>query len=175
MKRKFLIMSAFVSLIGAPLARGQSIWPSILNATGGSAYISGKEFEWSVGEMALVNTFTTSSIVVTQGLLQTRLTADINEVPGTTNLGDYLQIFPNPTTGTINIQYNANKDGVLTLKLMDMAGRIIADQKMDVKTGANSQKLDISALAVATYMLEVYMQPTNGKMEATAYKIQKLQ
>ncbi len=175
MKRKFLIMSAFVSLIGAPLARGQSIWPSILNATGGSTYIGTKEFEWSVGEMALVNTFTTSSIVVTQGLLQTRLSTDINEVPGITNLGDYLQIYPNPTTGAINIQYNANKEGVITLKLMDMAGRLITDLKSEVKPGANNQKLDISALAAATYMLEVYMQPTNGKMEATAYKIQKLQ
>jgi hypothetical protein len=168
-------MGVFVSLIGSPLARGQSIWPSTLNATGGTTYIAGNEYEWSVGEMALVNTFTTSSIIVTQGILQTRTGPGITEVPSPTNLGDFLQVFPNPASGIINIQYTSNNEGTLSLRLMDMAGKLITEQKAEVKQGSCNQKLDISPLAVATYLLEVYMAPTNGKVETTSYKIQKLQ
>ena len=175
MKRNFLLMSMFVTLIGSPLARGQSIWPSTLNATGGSTYIGGNEFEWSVGEMALVNTFTTSSVIVTQGILQTRFGPGAVDVPSTTNLGDYLQVFPNPATGSINVKYTSNNEGILGLRLMDMTGKLLTEQKAEVKQGTANQKLDISTLAVATYMLEVYMMPTEGKMETTTYKIQKLQ
>ena len=175
MKRNFLYAGLLFAVLGATTAHGQSIFPSTLNATGGTARIGTKEFEWSVGEIALVSTFTTSSIVVTQGVLQTNFGPKVTEVPGTTNLGDYLQIFPNPTSDAINIRYNAANDGVIEIRFIDMAGRLISAQKSDVKQGANNQKIDIAHLAAATYMLEVYVTSTGGKTEATAYKIQKLQ
>jgi hypothetical protein len=175
MKQNFILMGLFLLILGGPLARGQGIWPSTLNATGGSIYIAGNEYEWSVGEMALVNTFTTSSIIVTQGVLQTKFGPGYTEVPTTTNLDDYLQVYPNPANGIINVTYNSNKAGVLSLRIMDMAGKIVSQQKADVKQGQSIHKVDVAALAAATYMLEVYMAPTNGKEESISYKIQKLQ
>ncbi|MBC7552440.1 MAG: T9SS type A sorting domain-containing protein [Taibaiella sp.] len=174
MKRNILIAGVLVSFATAPLARAQSIWPSTLNATGGSTTVSGVQLEWSVGEMALVSTFSTSSIVVTQGVLQTRLSGAVNEVTPT-SLGDYLTIFPNPANTVVNIQLNAVAEGTLTTRFMDMAGRLITEQKEAVKQGTNAQKIDVSNLAAATYMLQVYYKPNGGKEEATSYKIQKLQ
>ena len=174
MNKKLLLTGVAVCLAGMQLARGQSIWPSTLNATGGSTTISGIELEWSVGEMALVNTVTTSSIVVTQGLLQTRLGTGITEVSATT-LGDYLQIFPNPTNTIVNVQFTSSADGTITTRLMDMAGRLLTEQATPVKPGANTQKLDVTHLAAATYMLQVYYKQADGKEQSTSYKIQKLQ
>lgn len=51
-------------------AAGQSISPVLLNATGGSYLASGAIYEWSVGELALVETMINSNAVLTNGLLQ---------------------------------------------------------------------------------------------------------
>ncbi|NDC41178.1 MAG: T9SS C-terminal target domain-containing protein, partial [Chitinophagia bacterium] len=98
---------------------------STLNATGGSAFIGGAEFEWSVGEMALVNTFTTSTIVVTQGVLQTGL-RDATLVPDL-SAGAHLRVYPNPANNIVNVAYDATASGSLTLRLSDLAGRILLE------------------------------------------------
>ena len=172
MKRNYLLMCFAVSLLSAPLARGQSIWPSTLNAAGGSATVLGVQLEWSVGEMALVNTFSTPSIIVTQGVLQPE--NGVTAVPEQT-LASQLQIFPNPGSSVVNIRYTSAKEGKLSYSLLDMTGKLISSQKTEVKQGLNNQVIDISSLAAATYMLEVSMEATGNGTETTSYKIQKLQ
>ncbi len=176
MKRNLLLIGLLAAVTGVPMARGQSIWPSTLNATGGYAYISGNEYEWSVGEIALVSTYTTSSIIVTQGLLQTNLGTPVNgNAVISPSFGNQLQVFPNPASSILNVQFNSTNEGALELKLMDMAGRVIQTQKSDVKQGLNAHKLDINTLSAATYMLQVIYKSTDAKEEFMSYKIQKLQ
>lgn len=146
---------------------------STLNATGGSAYIGGNEYEWSVGEMALVNTFTTSSIIVTQGVLQTGLKeATALQI---TELNQHIKVYPNPASNNVFINYESANSSMLGLRLSDVTGKIISQQQYPVKMGSNVCQLNVSNLAAATYLLQVDVTMPNGKTLTVPYKIQKLQ
>lgn len=71
------VAACFLSVI----TFAQSIQPSACNVAGNSVTINGTIHEWSVGEMVLVNTVTTSGFIITQGLLQPSYNAVSN--PGT--------------------------------------------------------------------------------------------
>ena len=150
----------------------QSIGPSTLNAAGKTAVISGDEFEWSVGQMALVSTFTNPSIIVTQGVLQ----PDDNlpsGVPNYTPLAKQLQVFPNPATSVVNIKYSSQGQGTLSYRLLDMGGKLINTQTINVTQATTTEQVNISELACATYMLEVTVN-SGTDAGSISYEIQKL-
>jgi type IX secretion system substrate protein len=168
MKRTFIIIGAFVLLAGIPKARAQST----LNATGGTNTVGAWEYDWSIGEMALVSTVDSSGLIITQGLLQNDLM--INVKVADVNLSEHLQVFPNPATSVVNVQYIATGDGQLGFRLMDMTGKTIMNHTQDVKQGITTEQLNISQLAAATYMLEVNFTDNTTAVAHTTYKIEKL-
>ena len=176
MKRTLILMGAFVLWMGLPDARGQSapsIGPSTLNATGGTKIIGTSEFDWSVGEMAMVSTFYSSKIIVTQGLLQNELSTP--QKVANTDLVQRLQVFPNPSSSIVTLQYTAGSDGAFNYRLMDMTGKVLLVHSGAVKEGMTTEQLNIAPLAAATYMLEVSFKSNNDGAEAsTSYKIEKL-
>src|SRR5512138_1693663 len=82
----------------------QSINTSVLNATGGTAKNGYYQFEWSVGELALVDEMQSSDkLIVTNGFLQPYLVS-----PGTNDQGflfavDEIKIFPNPASRYVEV------------------------------------------------------------------------
>lgn len=169
---RLLFLSAFAICLSSFRSDAQSIWPSTLNASGGSATLAGNTYEWSVGEMTLVSTESTSSLVVTQGLLQTRL--------GTTDVKDhsimqFLSVFPNPTSSTVNYTFNSPQKATLGIRLVDMTGKVLLVRSNDVKTGMNTGQVDMSPYAAATYMLQVDLTDGDSQLGSTSYKIQKIQ
>jgi Secretion system C-terminal sorting domain len=171
MKRTVLFTGALLSLVGVPHVRAQSIGPATLNATGGTAPLAGNIYDWSVGEMTMVSTFTGSSVIVTQGLLQPELlTSGISGA----HLAQHLEVFPTPANSWVNVRLTSDVPGKLSYRLFDMTGKLIKTQSADARQGVTSEQLDISTLAVATYMLEVSFWSANEKQETTSYKIEKL-
>jgi len=170
MKKMILIIPLFV--IGAVGAHAQSVGPATLNAAGGTTIISSNEFDWSVGEMTMITTLSTPSVIVTQGVLQP---AEITlGVATASSLKDQLHVFPNPATSLVNLQYSAASEGVLTYHLMDVGGRVVASKAMTLKKGANLNQVDLSNLAAATYLLEVTVTGSDGATNNISYKIDKL-
>jgi len=168
--KKVILLIPFI-LVAAVTVHAQSIGPATLNATGGYTTIGTNEFEWSVGEMTLVTTFSTSGIVVTQGVLQPR---DIpTGIPHTALLTNLI-VFPNPATSVVNLQYTSAGQGKLTYRLMDMAGQLIRSAAVDVKQGTTSEQINIAPLACATYLLEIAVNMEGNPTEMTTYKIDKL-
>ena len=170
MKRSVLVF-LLVGISGIHI-RAQSIAPGTLNAAGGTGSAGSTEFDWSVGEMTLVSTFSGSSVVVTQGVLQPSdaWPADVKN----TVLLKQLQVFPNPASSVVNMQYTASVPGKLNYRLMDMAGKVLSNHSIDVKKGVTDERIDISSLACATYMLEVSITQDGSNRETTSYKIQKI-
>ena len=168
-KIALLIFSCIAASIGA---HAQSIGPATMNASGGSSVVAGNEFEWSIGEMALVSTFSSASIVVTQGVLQP---ADKStKVADDHELQQQLKVFPNPATSIVNLQYTSNTRGALSYRLLDMSGKTVNTTTIDIAPGSNNGQVDVSALACATYMLDVTLDSGAGKTEHATFKIQKL-
>ncbi len=173
MKRKFTFLGLALASLLAPEVRGQSVWPSTLNATGGYNIVGGNQYDYSIGEIALVNTFTTHSIIVTNGLLQTEL-RDGTDVKQLDAVSDLL-VFPNPTKSIIYVQLNAKTTGKIKLSLHGLTGSQVAEVESDVKAGVNMSNLDMGNLANATYILYVMFTDASGTEQKNSYKIQKIQ
>ena len=166
-----LVLLSFVLMVAIfPNARGQSIGPSVINAAGGSGTAGGNTFEWSIGEL-MVSTFTSSSLVVTQGVLQPNMST--TGIPSGL-LTHKLDVFPNPSSAIVNINFDAPGSGSLSYKLVDVLGRTLQENAAVVKAGNNNYQLDIRTLACATYMLHVTYKVKDAQDESTVYKIQKL-
>jgi type IX secretion system substrate protein len=170
MKKVYLLVP--VALAASLCVQAQSIGPSTLNSVGNSAPIGGNVFDWSVGEMTMVSTFTTSSIIITQGLLQPAHIAAENV--GNVQPLSGLKVFPNPASSVVNIQYVSPGQGTLSFRLVDLAGKVISNQTAAVTGGTNLETVNVTDLACATYMLEVTVNNGNASSESTSYKIQKL-
>jgi len=174
MRRNFiLITSVLVSLLVLPDARGQSLSPTILNATGGSAIAGTNEFDWSVGEMTMVSTFEAPGLIVTQGVLQpvdTFNTTGIAQIKLLRNM----QVFPNPVNTFVNIEYSVETAGVLQYKLIDMTGKTLLERSIQAYAGSNAEQVNLADMAAASYLLQVTYTSGAGEKEMTSYKIQKL-
>jgi hypothetical protein len=168
MKKIILILMAFA---GSLNIRAQSVGPKTLNAAGGTGTAGSVEIDWSVGEMTLVSTFSGSSVVVTQGVLQPTDAWPVDV--GKTALLKELEVFPNPASSFVNIRYAAQATGTLTYRLMDIIGKELTGKTVDIKQGVTTEQVNISTLACATYILEVGVMQADGKNETTSYKIQK--
>lgn len=170
MKSRLLLPCILAALAAAPMVRGQSITPSVINNTGGSGTIGSNTYEWSVGEI-MVNTFTASTVIVTEGLLQPNLSSTgIATTPAITGIS----VFPNPSSSVVNIQLDAKSEGSLTYRLMDVAGRLITENTCEIKAGNVIRQLDIKNLASANYMLQVFYKAQGAEEQASTFKIQKL-
>jgi len=165
------ILTLFV-IAGSITIRAQSIGPSTLNASGGSGTIGSHEFDWSVGEMSLISTFSGGSVIVTQGVLQP-FDAWPVEIEHTALLKQ-LKVFPNPAESVVNIEYTSQTEGAVTYRVTDMNGKTLQDGSLMVKPGMVTRQLNISSLACASYMLEVTVGGANGTKESTSFKIQKI-
>jgi hypothetical protein len=152
---------------------GQSIGPGTLNAAGGSRAIGPAVYDWSVGEMAMVGTFTTPAIVITQGVLQP-YTLPPSGTENFTPPATHLKVFPNPVTSEVNLEYSSSGNGTLTYRFMDAAGKAVTERTINVAPGIIAQKIDVSGLASATYLLEIFVDPTGGIPGKATYKIEKL-
>lgn len=170
MKQKLILSCVLALSAGLPSVRGQSIGPSVLNAAGGSGTIGGNTFEYSIGEV-VVSTYTSSSIVVTQGVLQPNT--------GSTGITDNkietgIEVFPNPSNALVYIRMDTKEAGTLTYRLMDIAGRTVMESTSEEKAGQITQQLDLKRLANASYMLHVRYKPHGTEEQMNTFKIQKL-
>ncbi|GEM_PF-337811 len=174
---KSLIMTKFLPLFlfifGATInfCQAQVQQAATVNATGGSAQLGGNTYEWSVGEMVLVNTVTTSNLVVTQGLLQPILnTTDIRHPELS---ADQLKVYPNPTKDIVFIQPNVKPNTSLTLLVFDISGRAFYRKTLVLKTGTEVQTVDLGTYAAGNYLLDI-VAGTSGSTSRNTFKIQKL-
>jgi len=155
----------------------QSIGPQIINAAGNSATISGNTYEWSVGELVLVNTETSANFSVTQGTLQPL----IIEEDTTINIGtdpklsaNQINIFPNPTHNLVYIKPALKPHTDLYITVMDVHTRILITQKIFLETGTEQQEINLAGFAAGIYMLKVTAKEKQTQYSNT-FKINKTQ
>jgi hypothetical protein len=66
-----------------------------------------------------------------------------------------LGIFPNPTTGDLYLNLSAQNAGNIIVNITDVNGRILFNNTFTANVGANSFKLDLSALQNGVYAISV--------------------
>lgn len=149
----------------------QTYTPTALNVAGGSNTINGQEFEYSIGEMVLVNTATASNIVVTQGVLQpTDFETGISD-----QLMDdgQLSVYPNPFDDFVNVAIDLPTNGSLLLSVYNIDGKLISQKGISIRSGKDNTRLSLEHLAAGNYVLNAVFE-TDNESYYQSFKILKM-
>lgn len=168
MKKHFLLLTGVLCALHSG---AQSVGPSTLNSAGKSSNIGPDTYEWSVGEMAVVSTYTSGSLVVTQGVLQP-FDAALG-VPANNRIAKNLNMFPNPAQDVLFLQPAFQPGTSLSYSLQAIDGKVLRSATTQLPTGSEKQTLQLNALAAGNYMLLVQV-TENGRTFTNNYKIEKL-
>jgi hypothetical protein len=129
--------------IGFVPLRAQSITPSIINSTGGTATFGNLVVDWNVGESII--TTQSNGFIVTNGQLQP--VDGIISVEELNSSWD-ISVYPNPTRDEFMII--APSSGIYETSLFDLAGKFISKQLLN-----NTNRIDVRSLANGSYYLQV--------------------
>lgn len=70
------------------------------------------------------------------------------------NAGGYT-IFPNPTTGKLNIQFNVSVQTVINAEVVDALGKVVMKQVLNFNSAENTQSINMSALSNGLYFINL--------------------
>jgi Secretion system C-terminal sorting domain len=63
--------------------------------------------------------------------------------------------YPSPVTSELTVQYSAERNGVVSLKIMDILGRVLWSENVQSIEGENFSKLNVSHLSTGSYILQL--------------------
>ncbi len=173
MKHATCIVGLFATLSGL----AQNNTPSVINAAGGSAKSGYYHFEWSVGELSLVNQMNSSSntLIVTNGFLQ-----PYTLYPVFSNQNNYfgneeIKVFPNPASVFVEIDFFTKQKGKIMLTFYDAAGKTVYVKELRSNGVDLIEKIPVSHFAGGVYALLVELEADAGFISKRGvYKITKI-
>ena len=174
MKNKItVIIVSFISIS----CFSQSITPAVLNVAGGSSQKGYYQFEWSVGEMSLINQMESKPnlFVLTNGFLQPYI---LN--PGVNNSNnqfgaDEIKVFPTPASSYIEIDLFTRQQGRLKITLYDAIGQRMYSTELQSFGVDLIQKIPVNGFNTGTYLLHLELEADpNFISKKGIYKIIKL-
>jgi hypothetical protein len=121
----------------------------VVASAGHSGSAAGVVVDWTLGE-AVIETFTGSGSILTQGMHQTKLSM--------TGIGDFtvpgldVKVFPNPVTEVLTIEAIQVGNPLFWYELMDMTGR----KSVRTEMRAQTEKLDLTGHAPGIYLLRIF-------------------
>lgn len=173
MKTKLLLLAAL--LFASFLTRAQGIAPNVLNMGGGYLNNGYYQYEYSVGEMAAIETMVSSSNIITNGVLQPLTDKPFGNNTATSWSNDEIKIFPVPTRGRVEVDIISRQKGKVQMRLVDGAGRIVRTDAFDYNGLGHITTWDLSNLASADYFLSITLDPLPGSVKKSGgYKIVKI-
>jgi hypothetical protein len=147
-------------------SNAQSIAHSVINAGGGTFQSGYYQFEWSIGELALVGEMKSSnnSLVITNGFIQPYI-----QYPATNNTNnifgrDEIKVFPNPASSYVEINFFTKQMGRITLSFYDGSGRKILSVADSYYGVGLIKRIPVSQLPNEVYMLHVDLDPYPGSV-----------
>ena len=79
-------------------------------------------------------------------------------------------IYPNPSSGVLQVQWNADRDGIATVKIMDMVGRVLKQEKLTSRKGFNQHQLLLNHYQEGNYILTI---SSDQKTDIAKFRIQR--
>jgi hypothetical protein len=159
-------------------AYAQSIAPQTVNATGGNHRKGNLRLDWSVGEMALVNTLSspTTGSIITNGVIQP-LTGVVSGSGSRTRPFDdnEIRILPNPTRHLLAVSMNINYEGTATLRLFDVLGNLLYKKTVPANRYGQIEQINMSGYIKGHYMLKIEFVSSGYKYKEGLYKIIKVE
>lgn len=76
-----------------------------------------------------------------------------------------VNIFPNPSNGKYTVNLGMNYSGNIRIRTLDIAGRIVTDETINMNKGNNFQQIDLTNFAKGIYMLNIEVNGTNANFK----------
>lgn len=147
----------------------------VVNVGGGSATSGYYRFDWSIGELCLIDSYNQTNFILENGFLHPG-----TERPGSNGnsffaKGD-IMIFPNPAYVNAEINITVPQGGVVNLQLVDVLGRIVLSKQFNYNGVGHIEKLDVQRFRAGTYFVHLLLTPVdpNQSQRKGVYKLTHL-
>ncbi len=153
-------------------AIGQIIAPQTVNSTGGSNRKGNLRLDWSVGEMALVNTLSApdGGNMITNGVIQPQTgVAKSSNNRNVDFIKNEIRILPNPTRGVLDVSINMKQPGQTMLRLYDELGRLRYATTVATDRYQQIERIDMTTFLRGNYMLHVEFAAAYGAGRREGY------
>lgn len=128
----------------------QSLSPTVVSPSGAFYQNGTGMLSTTVGEMSMVQTFSSGSVILTQGFQQAfDFGVGIHESPATYAFS----LYPNPTTGNVVLQIPEGISGDVDLLLFDAVGQLVWQKSFGVLSGGSTAALSLESLAEGSYFI----------------------
>jgi hypothetical protein len=150
----------FIFALAAGTIKGQQV----ISSAGATAVGVGVQLSWTVGE-PVIETFTGSSVILTQGFHQTKLTVTPIEFIPVPDLD--LTVYPNPVSSVLWLQaIGKKKVPQLTYSLFNMEGKVILKKLFT----DSPEEINMELYTAGTYILKVF---SDDKTPVRTFKVIK--
>ena len=65
----------------------------------------------------------------------------------------FVEVYPNPTTGQVNLLFDAPNNSAMTLNVIDVLGRVLQTRSIQPQVGINQTTVDLSEYSDAVYFI----------------------
>ena len=96
------------------------------------------------------SSFLTSPVAISEGAVSRTEDNDLFEA---------FSVFPNPVENQLNLRFRSREQGTYQLRLLNLQGQGLLERRIEVATGEQVQRLDVSTLPAGVYTVQV----TDGK------------
>lgn len=162
MVKQIICSISFAAISSMALAQSSS--PEVI-ASGGD-FFTGSNFtnSYTIGEMALVETYTTSGFILTQGFQQP---ADSTTgITPTTALNGF-SVYPNPSNGNFSLQLQLDQALDFKIEVYDVLGKLLYTESQLAGLGLYKKDLNLASLESGVYFIRISGSKANGQVLAT--------
>jgi PKD repeat protein len=97
-------------------------------------------------------------------IVVTKIVSGINEI----SLNDYINVFPNPTTGNLKVQFDIPTDGQYDLSVTNVLGQTMYTNTLHL-AGQSTQNIDMSGFSKGIYFLSIKGPNSTGVKKIMLY------
>lgn len=142
------ILTCFVCLLALGSLQSQVIVLHTISSAGHDHQSNNVQLAWNLGE-SCIHTWTKSSVILSEGLYQ-----DFDLLLPVENKFNLLklEVFPNPLSGSIQLNYPTSLKGPICYQISDFNGR----KHLEAKLEDGGNRIDCSSLEEGSYLLSLY-------------------
>lgn len=150
MKSKLFLLVVAIIFCNAALA--QTLSPAVIASSGGFYANGTAMLSSTIGEMAMVETFSNTNAILTQGFQQSE---DFNvSVKNIDPVTFGITLGPNPTQGAVHLFFSAMDAVKVNITIFDISGKIIYRNETEKLANNNYVSLNLSALSCGDYIFD---------------------
>ena len=167
----------FCALLFFAFGKGQSMQASVINVSGGTYSSQNYSYEWSIGELVLVNEMKDAgnNYVLTNGFLQPFMRSENAQKPPAVFRQQEFRVLNNPVKDLLRVQLATSQPGRLMLCVYDDRGNIVSYREVSVPATGTIENVDMRGVTIGTYFLKASFNAYATREEKTqTYKLLKI-